>query len=154
MVANKNCHNRHLTFIAETFELFFFYHFYIHTYGICQESIGKAEKAMEQECIPVGCVPSAAVTAGGVSQHALGRGCIPACIGQGVSVQGGVCPVHAGIHPTPNRMTDACESNYVADGNSDYVCKQTLFLKYYLELSTRAVKYLFHCSLLKIGACS
>ena len=52
MVANKNfaetsCHNRHLTFIAPTFELFFFYHFYIHTYGICQESIGKAEKAME-----------------------------------------------------------------------------------------------------------
>ena len=72
-----------------------------------------------QECIPVGCVPSAAVAVGGggVSQHALGRG----VSAQGVSTQGGcVCipartarevypsmhwargciPVHAGF-PTP-----------------------------------------------------
>ena len=52
----------------------------------------------DQECIPVGCVPSAAVAAGGmypsvhwqggVSQHALGSGvCIPAC-----TRQGGICP--------------------------------------------------------------
>ena len=62
----------------------------------------------KQECIPVGCVPSAAVAMsipactgqGGVSQNALGREgcvyssmhlacgvCIPACTGQG-----GVCP--------------------------------------------------------------
>ena len=39
----------------------------------------------EQECIPVRCIPSTAVAAGGgVSQHALGMGvCIPACTGQG-----------------------------------------------------------------------
>ena len=39
----------------------------------------------EQECIPVRCIPSTAVAAGGgVSQHALGRGvCILACTGQG-----------------------------------------------------------------------
>ena len=53
-----------------------------------------------QECIPVGCVLSAAVAAGGacipactgkggVFQHVLGRGvCISACTGQGVSAQG------------------------------------------------------------------
>ena len=44
---------------------------------------------MKQECIPVGCVLSTAVAAGGVSQYALGRGlCIPACTGQG----GGLYP--------------------------------------------------------------
>ena len=83
----------------------------------------------QQECIPVGCVQSAAVAAGGrgcVSQHALSMGaCIPACTGQGggvsaqgVSAQGGSaqgglpqCIVHAGIHtPTVDRMTDACEN--------------------------------------------
>ena len=55
----------------------------------------------QQECIPVGCVPSTAVATwrgGHVSQHALGRGCIPACTGWGVCIpactgQGvGVCP--------------------------------------------------------------
>ena len=77
------------------------------------------QKQRQQECIPVGCVPSAAVamsipacTGHCVSQHALGRGvyhsmhwaggcitactgqgvCIPACSGWGVSAQGGVCP--------------------------------------------------------------
>ena len=39
-----------------------------------------------QECIPVGCVPFAAVAAG------RGGRCIPICTGQGVSAQGGVCP--------------------------------------------------------------
>ena len=43
--------------------------------------------------------------AGGVSQHALGRGvCIPACTGQGcvypsMHWAGGCAPVHAGITP-------------------------------------------------------
>ena len=92
----------------------------------------------KQECIPVGCVPSAAVTV--VSQHALGRGkmgvytsmhwegvCISACTGQGVSARGvsagvvcpgghlpgGVCPGGCLPHtplPPVNRMTDACET--------------------------------------------
>ena len=63
-----------------------------------------------QECIPVGCVPSAAVVAG------EGR-CIPACTGgvypsmhwEGVVVVVSA-PVHAGIHLSPvNRITDTCE---------------------------------------------
>ena len=62
-----------------------------------------------QECIPVGCILSAEVAigvypsmhwTGGVSQHALGRGCIPACTGQGVYPSmhwaGGVCIPWAG----------------------------------------------------------
>ena len=55
-----------------------------------------------QECIPVGCVPSAAVTV---------------CWG-GVSARGSVFPHGGGLPDTPsvNRMTDAYE-NYVADGN-------------------------------------
>ena len=61
-----------------------------------------------QECIPVGCILSAAVATrvypsmhwtGGVSQHALDRGCIPACTGQGVYPSmhwAGVCIPWAG----------------------------------------------------------
>ena len=51
--------------------------------------------APKQESIPVGCVPSAAVAVGGVS----------AC-------PGGVCPVHAGIHPPKwtEFLTHACEN--------------------------------------------
>ena len=59
----------------------------------------KAEDIKGQECIPVGCIPSAAVTAGegGVSQHALSRVvCVSACTGRG----GGVCPNACwDIHP-------------------------------------------------------
>ena len=62
-----------------------------------------------------------------VSQHALRRGvvypsmhwawgmCIPACTGQGVSVQGGVCSgcvypsMQLGKHPRPSGQTDPCE---------------------------------------------
>ena len=61
---------------------------------------------VKQECIPVGCIPSAAVAGGGgVSQHVLDRGvsaqtgCVcPGGVCSGVSVQGGgvclegVCP--------------------------------------------------------------
>ena len=74
----------------------------------------------EQECIPVGCLPSAVVAVRGdvsqhslgwgvcVSQHALGRlGCIKACTGQGVCV----CPGGAFPHTPPmDRITDACEN--------------------------------------------
>ena len=44
------------------------------------------------ECIPVGCVPSAAVAAGGggaVSQHPLGKG---GCVSQHALGRGDVCP--------------------------------------------------------------
>ena len=80
-----------------------------------------------QECIPVGCVPSATVAtrSGGVSQHALdmgicvsqhelGRGCL---LRRGVSArEGGVCPGRSlpsvcwDTCLPVNRMTDACEN--------------------------------------------
>ena len=52
----------------------------------CSGEETRSRQTTEQECIPVGCIPSG----GGVSQHALGRGvCIPAWTGQGgVSGQG------------------------------------------------------------------
>ena len=67
-----------------------------------------------QECIPVGCVPSAAVAVcwGGVSA----RGCLPGgCLPGGVCLEG-VCPgglpkCMLGYTPPPvNRMTDVCEN--------------------------------------------
>ena len=69
-----------------------------------------------QECIPVGCVPSAAVavcwgvSALGVSAHG---GCLPM---GGCLPKGGVCPwgaypsMHWGRHPPVNRMTDRCKN--------------------------------------------
>ena len=77
---------------------------------------------MQQGYIPVGCVPSAAVAAGGrggVSQHALSMVCV--CVsqhapGRGVSDQGcvsawgGVCPGGVCHTPPVNRITDACEN--------------------------------------------
>ena len=43
-------------------------------------------------CPQGGCVSQHALSSGGVSQHAVGKWvCIPACIGQGVSTQRGVC---------------------------------------------------------------
>ena len=69
----------------------------------------------KQEYITVGCVPSAAVAAGGsVSQHALGKGvCIQACTGQGgclpvrVSAQGGFLTSSCWLGYTP----PPCEQN-------------------------------------------
>ena len=65
----------------------------------------KAEDIKGQECILVGCIPSAAVTAGegGVSQHALSRVCV-----YQHALDGGVVfvPMHAGIYTPLNRMTD------------------------------------------------
>ena len=61
----------------------------------------------KQECIPVGCVPSAAVAVGG------GAGCLPGGVCPGdVSAWGGVCPSACwDTHPPPvNRITDACEN--------------------------------------------
>ena len=78
----------------------------------------------KQECIPVGCVPSAAVAIcwgggclpGGVSAQ---RGCLPrggvcpgVCLPGGVSAQGagvsaGVCLADT---PPVDRMTDPCEN--------------------------------------------
>ena len=75
---------------------------------------------MEQECIPVGCVPSAA---GGVC---LGGVCPGAeCLPGGVSAQGGMVCIpsctEADIPPV-NRMTDRCKNITLpqasfADGN-------------------------------------
>ena len=67
----------------------------------------------KQECIRVGCVPSAVVAAGrGVSA----RGCLPrglsarrvsdhAGVCQGGVCPVGVCPVHAGIHTHPGQTS-------------------------------------------------
>ena len=68
----------------------------------------------KQDCIPVGCVPSAAV--------AVSCGCLSG----GVSAQGGVCPggvsAQGGVCQTPlNRITDRCKNITLpqlrADGN-------------------------------------
>ena len=51
-----------------------------------------------QECIPVGCVPSAVVAVSGGGQEGLPRG---------VYDRGESAPMHAGIHPPPvNRIAD------------------------------------------------
>ena len=69
----------------------------------------------QQECIPVGCVPSAAVTVSGRGGSAQG-GCLPK---MGVC-PGGVCQTHS--PPPVDRMTDRCKTlpcrNYVADGKN------------------------------------
>ena len=80
----------------------------------------------EQECITVGCVPSAAVAVGGRGVSALGGVCLWGCppggvvypggvYPAGVSAQGGVsqhaldigvfAPVHAGMH-NPSSLVD------------------------------------------------
>ena len=91
----------------------------------------------KQECIPVGCVLSAAVATGGSARGCVcpGEGCQPGrvsargvsakgCLCQGVSTRGclpGEClpgggvvyPVHAGIHTTPlwtEWLTDRCKN--------------------------------------------
>ena len=78
------------------------------------------KKKIQQECIPVGCVPSAAVAMcipaytgqGGVSQHALGRGVYPSMHWAGGCLPRRVCvSQHAlGKHPPLNRMTDRCKN--------------------------------------------
>ena len=71
----------------------------------------------KQECIPVGCIPSAAVAAGGCIPAYTGQGVCPGGVCRGGVGPGGVClgesaqgvsaRGHAGIHPPPvNRMTD------------------------------------------------
>ena len=47
---------------------------------------------LQQECIPVGCVPSAAVTV------------------SGGWVSRGVCVCPGGVHPPVNRITDRCKN--------------------------------------------
>ena len=74
----------------------------------------RTEKQLQQESVPVGCVPSAAVAAGGmcVSQHALGGGegvCIPACTGQR-GVWRGVGGGGVSATPSVNRITNTCEN--------------------------------------------
>ena len=107
-----------------------------------------AEIMLTQECIPVGCVASAAVAVswggggscvcqGGCQSSVLGRGCLPGgclpvglpmrgiCLG--VSAQGGVCLTpppwtewQAGVKTLPCR-------NYAADGNEEYLyCLQEM----------------------------
>ena len=77
-----------------------------------------------QECIPVGCIPSAAVTVwGGGGCLAIGGGCLPgqgvSGRGGGVSAQGGVCP---GVYTPPpvdrqNLWKHNLSATTVADGN-------------------------------------
>ena len=98
-------------------------------------NLWKMKQNVQQECIPVGCVPFAAVATGGcipactgqgdVSQHALGRGCLP-----GGVYPGWCLPRRRGCLPrgclphTPSPLwtewqmpvkTWPCR-NYVADG--------------------------------------
>ena len=55
----------------------------------------------KQECIPVGCVPSAAVAAGRGGRCLPGWGCL----------LGGICSMHAGIHPPWTEwLTNGCKN--------------------------------------------
>ena len=60
---------------------------------------------IQQECIPVGCVPSAAVAAGGGGGGGeSARVCVPGCVSAG---GGGVyLSLHWDNTPSVNRMTD------------------------------------------------
>ena len=60
----------------------------------------------EQECIPVGCVPSAAGRLGG--RVSVG-GCPPGGVCPGGCLPGGVCLGGAHLPPV-DRMSDACEN--------------------------------------------
>ena len=78
----------------------------------CTTKVNADKITSKQECIPVGCIPSAAVAARGVCIPACtGQGCIPACTGQGGVYLGGICPKGCLPHTSPvNRITDAYEN--------------------------------------------
>ena len=64
----------------------------------------RSSHGYKQECIPVGCVPSAAVAVSGVC---VPRGCLPV----GGGLPGGVSDIGGGVHlPPVDRMTDTCEN--------------------------------------------
>ena len=118
--------------------------------GSCDTAPTKTINRLKQECIPVGCVPSAAVAVcwgeggclcvwGGLC---MSRGCLPGGPGrvsaQGMSAWGGVCPrgclpggcvCQEGCLPDPlplwkelqNGVKTLPCSNYVADGNKQLV---------------------------------
>ena len=86
--------------------------------------INQTTKILQQECIPVECVPSAAVAFSRGRVVCLGgvcpRGCLPrGCLPKGVSASGGAClgecllremSAQRGCTPPMDRMTDACEN--------------------------------------------
>ena len=63
-----------------------------------------------QECIPVGCVPSAAVAAGAGGMYPSMHWAV-GCLPRGVSAQGRFCPDACWYtHPLVNRITDRCKN--------------------------------------------
>ena len=71
-------------------------------------------RPIKQECIPVGCVPSSAVTAGGGGGF---WGCLPGgCVCPGVCLPGGCIPACTEADtPSPvDRRTDRCKKHYLA----------------------------------------
>ena len=92
-------------------KLFFLFYIFLQKWNIV-DIIGQGEKEadtlimrvgqnrciLSQECIPVGCVPSAAVAVGG--------GGVVVCPG---GLPGGGCLPHSPLPPV-DRMTDACEN--------------------------------------------
>ena len=61
--------------------------------GLCPGDVSRGVcVCLEGVCVQGLCVYRGGVCLGGVSQHALGRGC--------------VCPVHAGIHTPPRGQND------------------------------------------------
>ena len=85
------------------------------------------ENKTKQECIPVGCVPSASVAILGGGEGCLSGGCLPRgvrpgsvypgwCLPRGLSVQGDVCPrgcLSRGVSTPPpltEFLTHACEN--------------------------------------------
>ena len=78
---------------------------------LIKQAINSSHKDKLQECIPVGCVASAAV-AMSIPQHALGRGC-QSRVGA-VSAHGGggsVCPGVCVCIPACTEADTPCEQN-------------------------------------------
>ena len=83
-----------------------------------QIQVHKTAFTLKQECIPMGCVPTAPVAIWGEGS-ARGGGCLPS---------GGIFPGECTPPPPPRGQTDTCKNlcaTTVADGNNMmefYVC--------------------------------
>ena len=81
----------------------------------------KRQKINKQECIPVGCIPSAAVV---ILEGGGGDVCLGKCLPRGMSAQGGVCPggVSAGGCPSRGVFIGGVSLGVSAQGVSVWGC--------------------------------